>query len=211
MSNFLPNTDRRTETKARHRRSIIDAAASIMRNRLTSDFSVDELAQAADLSKRTLFNHFASLDEVVIEVFGNELGEVVERLASHTPPGESRESIFDELATTLRSTDLVSPMVYLTQVLGSEEPVLSPRQAHMAARAFTAISERLTGQMLQRHSGSDPLLVQLLVSSLTNGLLVIYTHWVSTLGAVDTPESRNLWAQLLERLIDSLRTGFGDS
>lgn len=183
-----------------------------MRTRLTSNFSVDELALAAALSRRTIFNHFASMDDVVIEVFGNELGAVVERLAANAPCATgSRDSMFEEIAGTFRATDLVSPMVYLTRVLGSDEPVPSPRQAHMAARAFTAISERLAGEMLQRHPGSDPLVVQLLVSSMTNGLLVIYTHWAATLRPVDTTESRDLWAHLLERLIESLRTGFGGS
>lgn len=202
--------DRRTEIKAKHRQSIIDAASTIMRQRLTSEFSVDELALAADVSRRTVFNHFASIDDVVIEACGNELAEVVEHLASISPaPAGAKVPIFDDLAETFRQADLITPMVYLTKVLGSDDPQLTPRQAQMSGRAFTEINERLGRELHSRHPDTDPLEVGLLVSTMTNGLLVIYLHWMSDCGAVDSPESRNLWSQLVERLISSLRTGFG--
>lgn len=188
----------------------MDAAAVLMRERLSAGFSVDELASAAEVSRRTIFNHFASIDEVVIEVFGHELGAVVERLA--TPPSGATGvggSMFDELADTFRTTDLISPMVYLTRILGNEDPTLTARQAHLAARAFTAISERLIQEVRLRHPAADPLTVSLLVSSMTHGLMVIYSHWSTACGAVDTIDSRRLWSQFLERLLESFSTGFG--
>lgn len=202
--------DRRTEIKAKHRQSIVDAASTIMRQRLTSEFSVDDLALAADVSRRTIFNHFASIDDVVIEACGNELAEVVEHLASISPASTgTKVPIFDDLAETFRQADLITPMVYLTKVLGSDDPQLTPRQAQMSGRAFTEINERLGRELHSRHPDADPLEVGLLVSTMTNGLLVIYLRWMSDCGAVDSPESRNLWSQLVERLITSLRTGFG--
>ncbi|MGL3805641.1 TetR/AcrR family transcriptional regulator [Paeniglutamicibacter sp. R2-26] len=222
MNTSRPAPDRRTEIKARHRRSIIDAAASIMRSTMSSEFSVDELARQADVSRRTVFNHFASMDDVVIEVFANELGILLEQLTSvppAVPTGQPTEqptapgtgSMFDELADAFRRTDLISPMVYLTRVLGSDDPQPTSRQSRLSMRAFSEINTRLGHEMHQRHPGADALAVGLLVSTMTNGLFVMYTHWVTATGLTDSPGSRELWAQLLERLIATLRTGFGAS
>ncbi len=210
MNTPLTAVDRRTEIKAKHRQSIIDAASRIMRERQSSEFSVDDLALAANVSRRTIFNHFASLDDVIIEACGKELTRVVEHLASISPAsGSTKVPIFDDLAQTFRQADLITAMVYLTKVLGSDDPRLTPRQAQMAGRAFTEINEHLGRELHGRHPDADPLEVGLLVSTMTNGLLVIYLHWISVCGAVDSPESRKLWSQLVDRLISSLRTGFG--
>ncbi|NKG21921.1 TetR family transcriptional regulator [Paeniglutamicibacter terrestris] len=207
MSPSTPAVDRRADIKNRHRRAILDAAAAIMRERESSVFSVDELAARANVSRRTVFNHFASIDDVVIAVFGIELGAVVERLA--TIPEGPGSSMFDDLAETVRSTDLVPPMVYLTRVLGGDEPEPTPKQALLAARTFTEISTGLAAEMQRRHPGATALRVNLLVGSLTSGLLVIYQQWFTECGAFDTVQTRSHWTELVETLLESLRTGFG--
>ena len=58
--------DRRTELKARYRQAILDAADSLICERGKPQFSVDELAERADVSRRTVFNHFSSLDDVIM-------------------------------------------------------------------------------------------------------------------------------------------------
>lgn len=178
-----------------------------MRERESSVFSVDELAARADVSRRTVFNHFASIDDVVIAVFGIELGAVVERLA--TIPEDPGSSMFEDLAETVRSTDLVPPMVYLTRVLGGDEPEPTPKQALLAARTFTEISTGLAAEMQRRHPGAKALRINLLVGSLTSGLLVIYQQWFIECGAFDTVQTRSTWSELVETLLESLRNGFG--
>lgn len=178
-----------------------------MRERESSVFSVDELAARADVSRRTVFNHFASIDDVVIAVFGIELGAVVERLA--TIPEDPGSSMFEDLAETVRSTDLVPPMVYLTRVLGGDEPEPTPKQALLAARTFTEISTGLAAEMQRRHPGAKALRINLLVESLTSGLLVIYQQWFIECGAFDTVQTRSAWTELVETLLESLRNGFG--
>lgn len=181
-----------------------------MSERSSREFSVDELAARAEVSRRTVFNHFPSIDDVVIAVFGIELGGVVERLASiPVHPAGPGASIFDELAETVRTTDLVTPMVYLTRVLGGDEPEPTPKQTLMAARTFTEISTGLAAEMSRRHPGTDALLINLLVGALTSGLLVIYQEWFTRCGAFDTAQTRSHWARLVERLLESLETGFG--
>lgn len=213
--------DRRAALKVRHRRAIVDAAKALMEGAEGTAFTVDQLARRADVSRRTVFNHFASLDDVVMEALGDVIGAVTESLAGGGPAGDSGEdpagdpgpdgagaTLFREVAAGLRSTDLVTPMAHLTKVLGGEPGVVPLRRADLMSKVFTELSERLAARLLGRHPEADPLTVRLLVGSLTSGLLVLHVHWSEATGAADDPDSRLRWAELLERLIATLGTGF---
>lgn len=205
-----PATDRRAALKNRHRQAIVDAAAALMDERSGTDFTVDELAQRADVSRRTVFNHFASVDDVVTEVCGDALNSVVESLAAVPAQGEgSAASMEEEMVTVFRSADLVAPMAYLTRVLGGPADAPSPRRAFITLRIFTEVSNRLLAAMLERRPEADKLAVHLLVGSLVAGISVLYQHWAAETGAVDTEDSRRAWSQLLERLIAAVRSGHG--
>lgn len=205
-----PSPDRRTALKSRHRQAIVDAAAALMEERTGIDFTVDELAVRADVSRRTVFNHFSSVDDVVIEVCGDVLNAVVETLAEVPPEGGGTEaSMMEEVAEAFRSTDLVAPMAYLTRMLGGPNEESSPRQALMTLRVFTEVSNRLLAAMLRRRPDADKLAVHLLVGSVAGGVGVLYHHWAAETAAVDTPQSREVWTRHLERLIRAVRNGHG--
>lgn len=207
MLSNLP-ADRRAALKTRHRQAIVDAAAALMSERAGTDFTVDQLAARADVSRRTVFNHFPSVDDVVTEACGDVLSSVVESLAA-VPSGSSDASMMEEVAAAFRRADLVAPMAYLTRVLGGLEEEPSPRHALMTLRVFTEVSDRLLAAMLLRRPDADKLTVELLVGSLAGGVGVLYHHWAAETGAVDTPQSRRVWARLLERLIEAVRNGHG--
>ncbi|QDW62054.1 TetR/AcrR family transcriptional regulator [Oerskovia sp. KBS0722] len=215
----LPVVDRRAALKARHRRAIVDAAAALIGESGGTRFSVDELAERADVSRRTVFNHFASLDDVVTEVCSEVVGAALDRLdaiASDQQVGQDQQrrqdergadvTLFDEVADALRSTDFVTPLVYLTRVLGDEGGP-SPRRAFTLIKVFADVSMRLTAALAASHPDADPFDVELLVGSLMSGLIVVYLRWVDVTGAVDDPAARETWTDLLERLLDATRTG----
>lgn len=205
-------TDRRAALKERSRQAIIQAATELMDATGGTAFTVDELAERADVSRRTVFNHFASLDDVVAEVGANVLGELIERIATPIEAGhpQAGSSALDELAEVLRGTDLVTPMAYLTRTLGGTDPA-GPWHANLLNQAFTEVGSGLVAALRRRHPEADPLDLQLLVSAFTSGVLVLHTHWWEQTGAADNPASREVWTRLLDYLIDQLRTGFGDS
>lgn len=202
-------TDRRAALKERSRQAIVQAATELMEETGT-DFTVDELAERADVSRRTVFNHFASLDDVVAEVGANVLGGLIEKLADPIEAGRpsSAGTLLDELAEVVRSTDLVTPMAYLTRTLGGTDPN-GPWHANLLNQALTEVGTGLVAALRRRHPDADPLDLQLLVSSFTGGVLVLHSHWWQQTGAADDTASREVWAGLLDHLIDQLRTGFG--
>ena len=52
--------------KARSRRSILDAATALVIERGGPTFTVEELAERADVSRATVFNYFPSVSDVLV-------------------------------------------------------------------------------------------------------------------------------------------------
>ncbi|HWU47973.1 MAG TPA: TetR/AcrR family transcriptional regulator [Humibacter sp.] len=201
--------DRRAALKARHRAAILEAARKLVEERGGPRFSVDELADRADVARRTVFNHFASLDEVLLTLCADELVVVVDQFTASvagTPVGDgSRAALFDELSVALRSADLPSPIRRITTILDIRDPGDS-RANVVSDMAYNRVGELLRHEIARRYDAADPLDVQLLVGSLMSGLAVIAAHWIA--GAMPSDTSRAGWDELLTRLIDSIRSGY---
>ncbi|MDA8368275.1 MAG: TetR/AcrR family transcriptional regulator [Nocardiopsaceae bacterium] len=218
-----PVSDRREALKARHRRAIIDAAAALMAEIGGTDFTVDQLAARADVSRRTVFNHFTTVDDITVEVFREMLGAVLANVDANLSasawehPGGT--SMFDQVTSALRATDLVTPITELTRIfqpeggglpriLSAKDRELNPRQAVLFERAITDLGTRIAATTMRHHPSADPLEVDLMCGALVGGALVVVRHWAQATGGVDTPESRRVWDELLDRMITVNRGGF---
>jgi len=204
--------DRRSRIRERSHRAILDAAAALLDAKGVAGFTVDELAERADVSRRTVFNHFASVDDLVVAVCSEVLGDVVEEFEAQTraPGDDAPTTVLDEVTRTLRSADLVTPIAYLTRILQTPDDEASTRQAAVLLGAFTEVSGRLSMEMQRRHPDADPLTTDLLVSSLIGGLVVLHTHWLAATGGADDARSRAVWDGLLDQLVARTRHGYAE-
>lgn len=64
-SSNAPPSDKREALKWHNRRAIVDAAARLARHKGLQGFTVNDLAEAAGVSRRTVFNHFSGVEEAV--------------------------------------------------------------------------------------------------------------------------------------------------
>lgn len=210
MSESTP-PDRRAALKARHRAAILAAARELVDERNGAKFSVDELADRADVARRTVFNHFASIDEVLLELAAAALDVIIDDFViaiTATPVRDaSRASMFDDLEETLRSVDLPAVITSLATILGDPEGD-DARGRALTDVAFSRLSERLIPEVVRRYPQADPLDAELLVSSLFSGVIVIATRWITaSYGRLDAA-SRTEWRALLNRLTDNVRSGY---
>ncbi|MEV4349214.1 TetR/AcrR family transcriptional regulator [Actinoplanes sp. NPDC049596] len=205
MINAQP-PDRRAALKARHRRAILDAARELISEGGPSRLSVDLLAERADVSRRTIFNHFASIDDVVTTVCTEVLGVVIENVLEQISTAPA-VSTFETVAGALRETDVPSLIAFLYQALGGFGAG-DPRPQQIFQATFARTTSDLARLLADRHADLDALEAEILVSSLMHGTEVIAHHWIAETGAVVDKDSRWLWLHLLERLIDSIRTGY---
>lgn len=201
--------DRRAALKAQHRSAILTAAQALLEERQGSSFSVDELANRADVARRTVFNHFSSLDEVLLTVCTDALSVLIDDFlssVSRTPIGDgSRSGMLDELVTAMQESDLVSTIAAMVRGLGGPDSA-NARAPELTEAAFSRTSIRLTSEVLRRYPAADALDVELLVGSLMSGVAIISNHWVERTRAGIDAGSRAEWDRLLARLLHSLRS-----
>ncbi|WP_306368334.1 TetR/AcrR family transcriptional regulator [Nocardiopsis sp. CC223A] len=208
-----PATDRREALKSRHRRAIIDAAAALTAERRDTGFTVDQLAERADVSRRTVFNHFRSLDDVLLEVFGRMLEEIVDGIGANldaAPDGDDdAANIFDSMADAIRGTDLLTPITRLKHFVERGDGTPSAGRAALFERAMTDVGTRLSALVMRRHPQADPLTVDLMCGAIIGGGSVVVEHWERITGGVVDDDSRRVWSELLERILTVTRDGYG--
>jgi TetR/AcrR family transcriptional regulator of autoinduction and epiphytic fitness len=202
---------RRAALKARHRAAILSAAGELIDERGGPSFSVDDLAERADVARRTVFNHFTGLDDVLLAVCEDVLEVVVDEFlmnVASTPAGnDGLSAMFDELALVLRSSDLPTVISTIGRILG-DQSTRSTRTYRLQEAAFARVSTRLVAEVGGRNAAADPLDVELLVSSLMGGLAVIAHHWTARTGGSTDETGRAEWQCLLTRLLDTVRSGY---
>jgi AcrR family transcriptional regulator len=198
--------DRRAALKARSRRSILDAAANLMHRSGGTSFSVDELAAAADVSRRTVFNHFDSLEDLVIavaeEMFSDLIGDIEAHAAS---PAHAPKTVLADLTVIAAADRMVPAVASLVAIFGGADGRSSNRAAVLMQRAMALFTVRISAAMTDRHPELDPLSLDLVVAAFLGGMLGFIERWRTETGAVDTPESRRTWDHYVARLIAVLR------
>jgi AcrR family transcriptional regulator len=200
--------DRRTAVKTRHREAILSAARELISEHGGASFGVDELAARADVARRTVFNHFASLDDVLIAVCESEILVVVDqfRTAFRSAPAQEATpvSVYDDIARAARATDIPPVIVAVVRTLGVPGSK-GAKRGMLSRAALDRATSDLVEDIHRRNPGANPLHSELLVQFLTAGLVVIGRHWYRrTNGKVDA-EGRAEWGALLEELLSSLR------
>ena len=203
--------DRRAALKERHRGAILAAAHDLVVERGGPRFNVDELAERSDVARRTVFNHFASIDEVLLALSADALEVIVDDFiaaVAASPVGDgSRASMFMELAEMLRNADLSSVISSLSKILGVPDGD-DARGRALTGETFARASERLLLEVVRRYPRADTLDAEVLVGSLMNGIVVIAKRWLAQSGGSTDAVARADWDLLLTRLTDTIRSGY---
>lgn len=206
--------DRRAALKASNRQAIIDAARELVEEHGGPDFGVDEIAARADVARRTVFNHFPTLDDVFIAVCQEVMLSVSESFISDiaaAPVGAGgRDAMFDEVAAAARKVDIPSVVTAVTQVLGPPGTARS-RSAMLPRVAVARINADIVDYLRRRFPDVDDLELELIIEFLTGGLLLIGRRWNEATGGRAGEAERALWARLVEELIDTMRRGYPSS
>ena len=92
---------RRPAQKRRTRKAIVDAAMALLARGVTP--SVNEVAAAADVSRRTIFLYFPSFDQLLLDATVGALSEAsIERAIDEGPANERAEARVERMARALQ-------------------------------------------------------------------------------------------------------------
>lgn len=134
-------------------------------------FTMDELAEAADVSRRTLFNYFPGKVDAVL----GEIPEIPEEVVATFCAGGPHGHLVDDIAELVRTVLATKNHDRDEFVLGRRVLTGTPRLLTAAHERFEAITEEFAALVLEREGqafGTDRarLLLRLLVALLDSAL-----------------------------------------
>ena len=77
--------DKRSARKAENRIAIVEAAESLILEGGYGALNAEALAERAGVSRRTIFNHFASVDDVLVTRLNQYFNRILKRATSPSP------------------------------------------------------------------------------------------------------------------------------
>ena len=210
--------DRRTQLRGQRHVAIVDAARALATEHGADGFTVEGVARVAGVSRRTVFNHFAGIDQLLVAVCEQIYTEVtvdllasLERGTTTLPEGADRSrAALAALCESTRSVDLPAAVATIHRVLGAPDPA-DERAETIARTALEHVVGRLRERLVAQVPGVDQLDLELTLALLTSGLASIARRWVEEHPDLqnDVPtQARADWDLLLDRLLQQLRTGY---
>ena len=142
----------RERKKQRTRCSLIDSAFALFERKGFEATTVDEIAEAVDVSPRTFFRYFASKEEVALSLLDDQLGVFLTRLA-HRPPDEPVLTALRHTAVeTIRGLESgecgLDPTQYeCMDELMAASPTLAAHALELAAARLGGLAELVATRM----------------------------------------------------------------
>lgn len=199
---------RRELNKAATRQAITDAALALLRGKGPGNFTVEDIADTAGISRRTFFNYFSSTEAALASIthgfLDNALQQFRQRPADE-PILESARAALMQLADPMT----VAPLAELF-TLTQENALISRSELeawdHCTEQIISAARERLAGPP---GAVVDELYLRALAGSVISCGRAAMDVWFAECGADLSPESLAVLRQLLIDAMGHLGSGFG--
>jgi AcrR family transcriptional regulator len=144
--------DLRTRNRDRNRKEVADVALALFLERGFDDVTVDEIAAAAGISRRTFFRYFDSKEGVVLP-FEEERLEVLRGVLTRRPPGEP---IFVGLRRALVSIVALETVAERAEMLARLRIIMEHPSLHARSLEQQSVMECAVREVIAEHLGVDP-------------------------------------------------------
>lgn len=201
------NLTRREANKARTREAVTDALRTLLVDRPVHEVTVDQLAEAAGISRRTFFNYYAGLPAVLIEVFSGYAAD----LLAHLDPTRLADGPVPAMRAIVKPSAFPREFLGWLAVLNShgdlqdEDLVLVERAvwAEMGAWLQQVLHELLPQE-------TDPLYIATLAPSVMHSFAAAERAWAHGLHrpGVVTDGDIAAFCELLDRALAHLEAGW---
>ena len=160
--------DKRSARKAENRIAIVEAAESLILEGGYGALNAEALAERAGVSRRTIFNHFASVDDVLVTRMNQYFNRIFEE-CDFTVSGENA-SMEAEMLSIARKVfksntleEYIAPFAHLLYALEMDSPAKFEEYSHV-------ILERTYDIFLERYLAAYPDLPYLRVAVFASNL-----------------------------------------
>jgi AcrR family transcriptional regulator len=203
----MPAPSRRELNKAATRQAISDAALELLRRKGPGNFTVEDIADAAAISRRTFFNYFSSTEAALASVTHGFLDNALAQFRLrpfNEPILESARAALVQLADPMT----VAPMAELYSLSQS-----NPQLNRSELEAWDHCTEQIIDAARERFARNpsaeiDELYLRALAGSVISCGKAAMDVWFARCGADLSAESLSTLRQLLIDAMGLLGSGF---
>jgi AcrR family transcriptional regulator len=201
---------RRELNKAATRQAIVESTLALLRQNGPGNFTVEDIADAAGISRRTFFNYFGSTEAAIASVTNGFLDSALEQFRRRPvdePILESARAALVELADPMTVAPLAE-LFGLTQ--GNPLMARSELEAwdHCTEQIVAAARERSRTPGAEEATDANELYVRALAGSVISCGKAAMDVWFRRCGPDLSPESLAVLRQLLIDSMGLLGSGF---
>ena len=172
----------RERKKAQTREAIVAAALELFERKGYDATTIEEIAEAADVSPRTFFRYFDSKVDVVIGE-KDESGDFGDQLSDRPPEEGPVEATRQVLRSTLGAIVAADPM-FVRQM---RVMIGTPSLQAMAREHFNEHNEEMVVDFAARMGvAKDDLRAHIVASAVGNAIWTVVSRWVAEDGSTDT-------------------------
>lgn len=200
--------DRRRARGARNRAALVDSALELFARIGYDATTIDQIAAAAGVSRRTFANHFPSKDDVLFDGYAERLEEVVNRFRGN--PNRSLWSGLADGSGAVARSILEQPRRYLERArLYADVPALRARMLRINEEWIDGMAVEVA-RRLGVEQGADvrPRLVATLVNGANRAAIEV---WVASRGRADLQGLMTDAIELLRPTIDRIERGAAEA
>lgn len=197
-----PQPSRRELNKAVTRDAIANAALEFLRSGDLNSFTVDDVAVAAGVSRRTFFNYFSSVEAAVASFTQNYLDQVIVELEAR--PAE--EPVLESAQIALSAVGSARNLAILAETFTLTQ---DPQLGRFQLQAWEECTMKITE--VARHRlppDTDELYLYALVGAVTGSCRAAFQVWFHKHGTNITDESLADLRAFLDSTISHIRNGF---
>ncbi|MFI8326943.1 TetR family transcriptional regulator [Streptomyces sp. NPDC085529] len=165
-------TGLRERKRARTHAAISEAAIALFLEYGFDQVSVAQVAEAAEVSKRTLFAYFPTKEDLVIHRFADHEDEAARVVRGRPPEVGPLAALRDHFLAGLRDRDPITGLNDLPQLLAFNQLVRETPALAVRAVGFQENSRRALALALQETADVPALTARLAASH------VVGTHWL---------------------------------
>ncbi|WP_329614895.1 TetR/AcrR family transcriptional regulator [Streptomyces brevispora] len=167
----------RERKKIQTRRRLLFEATKLFTERGFEQVSVAEIAEAADVSKMTVFNYFDSKEDLVFAPMEEHIGDVAEVVRNRAPGESAVAGVRRHFLAAIENRDPSVGVSDSPVALGLLQLIQQTPTLHIRAHAFFGLSlNQLTDVLVEE--GEEPTIARIAASQLigTRNALITENH-----------------------------------
>ena len=205
------NEKRKTLPAPSSKEAILAALETIIEGGNLGALTATGLAREAGVSRRTIFNHFESLDEAVVEYCAQKILTLGNIILDHGEPSPTANAgdLFQNTATALLEADLADLIANFDQVIkGFSQRQTKTRQ--LSEQVFGQLSIDFRKRLTSKYPNVSVFDMRLTVGALFFAVSVCTRQWVEKYSPIPgkvSPEARRQWQETLQIAFARLSAG----